>query len=356
MVFQSVSDNEEFKLVILKEEKRELIDKIFGFKGETPRVNVNTIFLLIPIESERLALKNTIRDYLACEYIKNENLNLSDEQKREVEERLKTLGGTLGDQLRRAYRNIFIPGKSEKEDLGLPTVGEKRALNILVYDALKREGNILEAIDPIVIKERLLGDKDYVSTKNILDSSYRTPGALRFANKEVLVDGIKRAIEGKILGLGELRGNEIVLNYYGEGQNPEICFKEEEILIKKEICEQKVKERKNKIEPKSPEVESSLKIEEKDRYIGFPDKSKSVIKEPEGTLSLGISKKDRVKLKFKLPEGRASDVMKIISFLRQKFNMVEIRIRAEEGEINESDYEMKVKEAFTQLGIEFEDE
>ncbi|MCS7202730.1 MAG: DUF499 domain-containing protein [Dictyoglomus sp.] len=348
---ENIPDNEEFKLIILKEEKEELINKIIKFKGEIPRVNVNSLFLLIPIESERLALKNTIRNYLAYEYIKNDkNLNLSNEQKREIEINLRNLKESLEDQLRRAYRNIVIPGKNEKEDLGIPTVGEKRTLDILVYETLKSNGYILETIDPKVIKEKFLGNNDYVFTKQIINSSYRTPGALRFASKEVLIDGIKKAVKNEILGIGELREGKIILSYYGKEKTPEVSFEEEEILINKEICEKLIKE--TKLEGRS---ETFLEIKKED--IKMSQETRIITEEAEKLPnSHQQNYRESVKLKFEIPEGKTSGIIGVIRFLREKFNKVEIEIKATQGKITQNEYEKNIKEAFSQLEIDVEED
>ncbi|MCX7845325.1 MAG: hypothetical protein N2312_01795 [Dictyoglomaceae bacterium] len=350
---ENIPDNEEFKLIILKEEKEAVINKILRFKGETPRVNVNTLFFLIPLESERLVLKNTIRKYLAYESIKSdESLSLTSDQKREVENRLKNLKESLEDQLRRAYRNLIIPGKEEKEDLGIPTVGEKRALNILVYDTLKSNGYILESLEPKVIKEKFLGNNDYVFTKQILDSSFRTPGGLRFASKEVLINGIKRAVEMEILGLGEFQNGEIILDYYGKEKTPEVYFGENEILIKKEICEKLRKEKET--ETSSTNVKSDTLMDYKDKPTITKESNSGATNEI--SISYPIKHKKEIKLKFKVPEGKVSELLSIIRLLRQKFKVVEIKVKAEEGEISEDEYEIKIKEAFIQIGIEVEEE
>jgi hypothetical protein len=58
---------------------------ILKTKGQTPRVNINTLFFLYPLESERSGFINTMKRKIAYENIeKDKNLNLSDEQKKEV--------------------------------------------------------------------------------------------------------------------------------------------------------------------------------------------------------------------------------------------------------------------------------
>ena len=51
-------------------------------KGQTPRVNRNTLFFLYPSEVERTGFMNTMKRKIAFENIMDDdNLNLTDEQK-----------------------------------------------------------------------------------------------------------------------------------------------------------------------------------------------------------------------------------------------------------------------------------
>ena len=50
-------------------------------------------------------------------------------------------------------------------DLGLATYGE-RYLDREIYNYLKSEGELLESLTPLIIKERYLKNNDYIETKN----------------------------------------------------------------------------------------------------------------------------------------------------------------------------------------------
>jgi hypothetical protein len=79
-----------------------------------------------------------------------------------------------------------------------------------------------------------------------------------------------------------------------------------------------------------------------------------VITEP----STNIPKYHQLFLKFPIPSGKLSDVVKTINFIKQKFSNVEIKIEisAKNGEILKTEYEDKIKEAIYQLGLEIEEE
>lgn len=81
----NIHDSEEIRLIILKSENKEVLESIIKTKGQTPRVYRNTLIFLYPLESERPAFINIMRRKIAYEYIQqDDNLGLSDEQKKEV--------------------------------------------------------------------------------------------------------------------------------------------------------------------------------------------------------------------------------------------------------------------------------
>jgi hypothetical protein len=86
----NIPDIDDLKLVILKRENEVAINNILKTKGQTPRVYRNTLFFLYPLESERSSFSNTVKRKLAYDYIdRDHNLNLSDEQKKDVKKELK---------------------------------------------------------------------------------------------------------------------------------------------------------------------------------------------------------------------------------------------------------------------------
>ena len=60
------------------------------------------------------------------------------------------------EALRRYYRLLAIPGRGgfKEQDLGIPTYGEAKKIDDLVYEKLRTAGEVLERIVPRVIKER----------------------------------------------------------------------------------------------------------------------------------------------------------------------------------------------------------
>ena len=132
-----IPDDAELKLIILKKRDDLLMKDTLETKGNTPRVNRNTLFFLTPLEHEAAGFYSQLRKIIAYEAIgKDKTLNLSTEQQREIRTELRKATDELNDRLRRYYRTVLIPTKEglKESDLGLPTYGVSKKLDEAVYD------------------------------------------------------------------------------------------------------------------------------------------------------------------------------------------------------------------------------
>ncbi|QAV33174.1 Predicted ATPase, AAA+ superfamily [Fervidobacterium changbaicum] len=341
----NIPDSEELKLVVLKRDNKERIQNILRNKGATPRVNRNTIFFLYPMESERSRFTNTLLKKIAYERVeRNKDLQLSEEQRREVREKLKEISDELNMVIRALYRLIGIPAEREEikvEDLGIPTYGDLKPIDYRVYERLKALGEILEKIAPLVIKEKYLVDRDYVSTKQIYQSTLTTPGQIRFVSRDVLVDGIIEGVEKGIFGLGELSSDKLICSYFKE--KPSVSFADNEVLIRQEICEEQRRK-----------IDTGEKTEDGETGVGsVAEKTRDYTPPTLITPPAGVRK--QLSLTFEVPQGKLSDIMPILRFIQSKFGRIRINLTATDGEISEDEYDMRIKEAFEQARIDFEE-
>jgi hypothetical protein len=392
-----IPDSENLKLVILKREDKKVMRDILVNKGQTPRVYRNTVFFLYPLESERPGFINILKRKIAYERIEDgRDLSLSDDQRQEVKRELKKAQDGLKESVRRLYRMVAIPDRKDfrESDLGIPTYGEKVGLDQAVYEKLRSDGEILaEKVAPLFIKEKYLSGKKYVVTQQIYESSLKTPGEPRPANKEVLEQGIVEGVNRKLFGLGELRdnkpkyirdsiqaelyGNEILVDeslifdedvpspvknvriHPGDGQitiewdkssgatSHNIYWSTESVVSK--TSGTKV----SKVT--SPHILRGLE-NGKTCYLVVTaenDSGESSESSIESATPSGKDILDRVYLKFKIPKGKVSGVMGMMNLLHSKFKSLEIEINAARGEMSKQDYEDKIEETLRQLGIEF---
>ncbi len=335
----NIPDSEELKLAILNRENIEIMKNILKTKGQTPRVNINTLFFLYPMESERSGFINTLKRKIAYDYIeKDKNLNLSDDQKKEVRKELKKTETNSKESIRKFYRMVAVPEKEglKNTDLGIPTYGEEKGLNQEVYEKLRSDGEILEKIAPLVLREKYLCEREYVSTEQLYQSSIKTPGETRTINKTVWEQGIAEGVLKGLFGLGDLESNKPVCRYFKEKAS--VALSGNEVVISETLCRDQMMKEET---PKPQEPELPEKPHEKDK-----DKIKE--KKPD----YPVKTKDKIQLRFQVPKGKIANIMGVMNLLQSKFETLEIELIANEGTISEQDYEDKIKEAFRQLGIE----
>ncbi len=298
---------------------------------------------------ERSNFINVVKNKIAYDYIeKDKNLNLSEEQRKDIKKAIKKAESELKESICRFYREVSIPGKDKFKEiiLGVPIFGEDISLDQKAYDCLRSDGEILEKVSPIFLKEKYLVGREYVSIEQVYQTTLRTPGESRSINKKVFEDGIISGARIGEFGLGELKNDVPVCSYFKEEIPGIFVFLGNEIIINQEIC-QKQKEERDKTSPYPPgESGEKPTIDEGS-------------KEKEGDISVtptpGQRAREMVYLKFKIPSGHVVDIMRLMHLLQTKFKTLEIELTAKDGAITDQEYENTVKETFRQLGIDVEE-
>lgn len=344
----NIPDSEDLKLVILREEKEDVILQIIRNKGNTPRVYCNTIFFLCPVTHEYEGFINSLRRYLAYEnLLLDQTIALTERQKKETKDNSQKEKNTAIDLLFRAYQCLLIPSreKYEKDYLGIPAYGDKAKLDERVYEKLKNN-KILENISPLVINQKYIARNTYVMTKNLLEMFYKTPGEIRLASKEVLKKAIMEGVDRGDFGLGDVIDGNIVCKFYKK--QSEVTFSDTEAIIAKNICEE--------------QIEKEIKDAKRENFVAEPEGSipyrehkeesdeKSIIQSPypiKNTLRLNL---------YDIPKGKLSDIMRMISGLQSKFNKISLTINASDGGISEQDFENSILETIRQLGIKYKED
>ena len=348
-----IRDDTELKLVILKTRDDALMKDTLEMKGNTPRANRNTVFFLTPLERERRGFYNQIRKVIAYQTIeKDRTLALSPGQSKEVRIERKRAEDGVGDMLRRYYRSLSIPARGglKESDLGVPTYGDTKKLDEVVYDKLKSDGEILESIHPLVIKERYLKTDESVSTEQLSQSSPKTPGEARIISQNAWESGIREGVAQGLFGLGELENGEPVCRYFKENP-PSITLVGSEVIIREDICIAQKEEETEKQETGSnatypPGATPPQEIVEGEDNGGKSDGDSST---PES------SGRKEIHLQFTLPKGKVAGLMGVMNLLQANFDNLRIDLRATDGEMSEQDYEDKIKEAFAQLEIDLDE-
>jgi len=118
-------------------------------------------------------------------------------------------------------------------------------------------------------------------------------------------------------------------------KDPVISFSESEILVREEFC--KVEEPKPKEEPeekRKPEGPGEKRDDAGGEEISQPP----VMQE--------------INLKFDLPKGKVSALQGVLNLLQHHFGSLRVELHAEKGQMTKSDYEDKILEAFSQMGVD----
>ncbi len=354
-----IPDTPDLKLILLQERDDVLMEAILKQKGTIPRVHCNTPFFLVALENERPALEMLMRKSLAYETLAEDvTLSLTADQEKEIKGGLKKAHGDLAEAVRRTYRQLFIPARDglKELDLGIPTYGEDKPLDEEVYDKLRLDGEILERIVPLVIKERYLlrpelvegREQEYVLTEQLAQAGLRTPGETRVVSRAAWEQGIAEGVRQGLFGLGALEEGRPVCRYFGKKEEPYVGLAGSEVIIPAEICQAQ----------RAAEAERTTYRPPSDVDMTIPEPGLTAVGEtPEGADPAGLKPvpglpRRRLRLRFTVPKGKVSGLMGVMNLLQHKFDRLDVVLSAEHGEISEQEYEDKIQEAFRQLGIE----
>lgn len=342
---RDIPDNEELKLVITKDKDPAFMKAILESKGDSPRVDRNTLFFLTPSDAETGPFEDSLKKKMAYEQIEaDRTLNLTSEQRTDVKNSLKRAQENLQDAVRRLYRILFIPTRDglKDTDMGIPTYGATKGIDQDAYEKLRNEQEILEKIAPLVLRERYLRDSEFVRVVQIFDSMLKTPGERRAVGPEVLEAGIVQGVKQGLFGLGDLKdGNTPICRYFKEDVT--VSATDVEVLIKEDVC---ITQRKSQLyKPSVSDVGPFLPGSGSVQLSGGEPPGAGII--AEGKSQLG--------LRFRVPRGKVSQIMGIMNFLQSKFQSLDLEITARDGSLSEEEYVNKIKEAFKQLGVTLEE-
>ena len=299
---------------------------------------------LYPLDGERSGFSNTLKRKIAFDNIsKDEHINLTDEQRKEVKDEIKKLESPLNEAVRRFYRMMAIPDKDgfKIKDLGIPTYGLNKKLDEELYEQLRLDGELIEKIAPIVLKEKYIVEKDYVSTEQLYQSTLKTPGEARLTSREVLENGIREGIQIGLFGLGELVDNYPKCLYFKEYAT--ISFTSNEVIIKDSICEIQKKE----------EDSSPAAVKEFSGEYGETNKASDEDSSKVEIAEIG-ERSEQLSLKFQIPKGKVAGIMGVMNLLQSKFDTLDISLSAKGGSITKQEIEDKIEETFRQLNIDFD--
>jgi hypothetical protein len=335
---KDIPDNIRLKLVVQQNRDEESCREILENCGERTRVRRNTVLFLCPMESERISFNNFLKEKLAWRLIEEDKtLSLTPEQKREAGNGIKKAEREAKERIRSLYRILLLPSKDgfKEINLGIPTYGAETSIDKEIYERLRSENEILEKLASLSLKEKYLKDRDYVETKNILESLFNTPGEIRITSDGVLKNCIKEGVEQGLFGVGDLEKEKPICRYFKTEFSPGLV--EGEILIRAELY--KPPEEGFKPTEEAIPFKETAEEEAEEKVYGKKESYRTI------------------HLKLDVPTGKLSDIVRIIPYLKSKFNQVKVKVEifTQGGEITISNYEDKIEETFKQANITIEE-
>ncbi|HDM75575.1 MAG TPA: ATP-binding protein, partial [Deltaproteobacteria bacterium] len=301
-----IADTPHLKLIILKNEDEDLRKRILEYKGNSPRINRNMLFFLCPVAVEKHGFYSLLKRLEAYKAIpKDTTLNLTEKQKKEIDEKIKETNDTVQEYIRRYYRLVYIPTKEgfKEIDLGIPTYGVSGKIDDEVFSELKLQGDILSKVSPVVLREKYLKDKEYVLTHQLFQSSLATPGEIKFLNENVLREAIEEGVLKGLFGLGELIDGKIIFRSFREKTT--VSLSEVEIIIQENLFPSEEKELPVDAQTFTEKTGHS-RHEETQPEVQLPPVSLPIENEKIRT---------SIVLKFEIPKGQVSSIMRLINYL-----------------------------------------
>ena len=389
-----VPDDMKLKLIVL--EDADDCTGFLEFKGEKPRVYKNTLIFLKADDTHRYQLVEHIKTKLAWMAVESDRqLSLTDEQKREVREKIKSVSAEDRESIRNLYRMVFVPSRSglERIDLGMASYGADVKVDYEIKSRLIEEDKLLESLDPVIIERKYL-QEDYIETERILRSFHTTPGAMRIMSPSVLEEAIRKGVKRRLFGLGVLEGDPGDPKCRHIGEDCSVSLKPPEIIVNPKLCEEcppdaidiGVGELEKRARMKMATIEILREYTEKYRGMGcepeiVKEKLREVIDEGIQKGKLRVDGKDMpdftegevlqlvedelvedenghikwIELEFTTALENMSNIIRIKRTISEDFSDVdavaEIRIVAGDGEMDDTKYE-RILETFEQLGID----
>lgn len=354
-----VPDTRDLKLVLLSPDyiygnadTEIFVKELFAKVGSSFRVYRNSLFVVALDTDEYRELEKRIRRYLALRDI-NENIPLTENAKKEVENRLKGAEVDIPNTIIDAYRHIgWLSNENIVwKDMGITTVGQYDSFLKRVIEYLEKEERILSNVTVKFILDRAFAkDEEEKTIREIYDVFLKIPGLPCLENKDVLFEAVKDGVKKGLAGLRV--GSRL---YYRESLPLELS--EDMVVVRPEKAEAEKRS--------SVEILSTKDEEEglREAPAGDYGKGLEVIEQPQVDkgFSSGIpSKKVRgVQIKAKVPWDKLSEIIGgVIGPLQQRCSdleiIVEIEARSQDG-IDYNTLENKVRETLRQIGSEIID-
>lgn len=197
---------DEYKATNTENTAMTAVNDILNNRGNAPRIYRNMLAFIAADQDLMIALKQTVRSYLAWKSIKedSEDLNLDAAQNRETNHILTRFNRTVDDQIKEAYCWLLVPYIDKNVDLKTivwDTIRISGGNDSLVSKAAKKvlqnEQVITKWAPALLLMELdnlLWRDVDHISFKQLWEYLCTYCYLPRLANENVLIDSIQKGL------------------------------------------------------------------------------------------------------------------------------------------------------------------
>lgn len=193
---QSVQDDPEIQTKI---------DAMTREHGKSARTYKSALLWVVPEAAG--SMREEARKLLAWEDIENDNLNLDEAQRKQLDTSIKKARRDLNESVWRTYKNVMLLSKEntlEPEDLGLVTSSSAESLPKLILNFLRQKDKVEKEVSPRFLVGHWPPAFTEWSTKSVRDAFYASPQFPRLLNSETIKDTIARGVaEGAIAYVGK---------------------------------------------------------------------------------------------------------------------------------------------------------
>jgi hypothetical protein len=348
-----VPDIKDLKLAVLSPEHARqssvtgaFVEEMLKKCGTPFRTYQNTLLVLVPDSGEFATLRQQVKRLLALRAIRDDKTlmrQLSEENKKTLESKLKDIESGIPFRILSAYRHFAKAGESSLEwfDLGLPTVGEKGSLAKRVREYLKGQELLLDKIPPQrLLQKTLRDDEQERPLVEIVDAFRKYPQLPMLESEAVVLTAVAHGVREGTFGVKV--GERI---YFNEALT-ESVLDYSAVLVRKEVAEQAKQARESASPSPSPEPSS----------VTQPN----VQEQPTGALTTSSTPSQEVgvrglRLRVKVPWDKLSDFVRgVVMPLRSDGADMEVEVliqaRSGSGSMKPSTLEQKVQETLNQIG------
>ncbi|MCS6963061.1 MAG: DUF499 domain-containing protein [Thermoflexus sp.] len=356
-----VPDTRELKLAVLGLDQPRaggrapaLAEELLRRSGTAFRAYANTLLILAVDERELTVLRQHVKRLLAFRAIEGDRAlmsQLSEENRKKIQERCKELEDDLPFRLLSTYRHLAKAGADgvEWQDIGLPTSGDRGSLARRVVEFMKSSELLAERIAPgVLLRKAMREGESERPVREIVEAFWRYPNLPMLADKAIVHRAI---VEGVQSGVFAVRSRGRV--YFRE-PIPEAALEDEEAVLLREAPPP---------QPEGPALTAESAVTSYPAGVEaaarpMPEKPLEAVEAPPApSKGRGLSE---VYLRARVPWDRTSEIIRgVISPLRTDGAELEIEfvIRARSAaSIRPETLEHKVLETLRQIGAEILDQ